>query len=101
MNFGELLDELHDVETKLYHMNLYASKMSFGMNDGQPPQEQHQQPQPPQEQHQQPQPQPQQEQQPEQPQPPQQPHLQPLVGGHVVPLNLDNGPAAPGFGNSV
>ena len=31
MNFGELLDELHDVENDLYHMNLYAYKMRFGM----------------------------------------------------------------------
>jgi len=30
MNFGELLNELHDVENELYHMNLYAAKMGFG-----------------------------------------------------------------------
>ena len=30
MNFGELLDQLYDVENDLYHMNLYAAKMGFG-----------------------------------------------------------------------
>ena len=30
MNFGELLDQLYDVENKLYHMNLHATKMGFG-----------------------------------------------------------------------
>jgi len=36
MNFGELLNELYDVENELYHMNLYATKMSFGMEGGNP-----------------------------------------------------------------